>query len=445
MVGQDGFSASLGCHPLVGPGPQFDPGRRSALQDRAGEIRRRPHEKGTRASVQQLVTLAEEARSASYPVLACDLHMTAANLARLDGGSELLSLASEQLDACTGNWLEAPAAINTRADLLFNRAWLQYAKGDLSGAWHELEQSLELSRQIGDDVDARLTVTLQSRILEELGHPRDAARRLSQETQQAAILREDEYLPFALGQLAWLVAIDPEADQEELERARDHTKSLLEDGAFAGAFAKEKNPLGRANQLVNLTLLETRLAAESGAAQEAAQAAATEARTLLAEDRSNSEYTAYLAAWLSLMDGLRANSPVAAERLCQPLAEHGDRLLASFALDCVARAAQERGQLERAFATRLRLTLGHDARSFDIGAGLDPGLSQRSIHFARAAKLAVDLDRPGQAWELLERLDALRRSETLRKQCRAQLEEGSPEAERWKRHRKGVGVPLKSA
>ncbi|MCG8461607.1 MAG: CHAT domain-containing protein, partial [Holophagales bacterium] len=245
----------------------------------------------------------------------------------------------------------------------------------------------------------------------------------------------------ARGTWVWLTLLDGDATPEQLAAALGHQLKVLEpvrapaeagdnsaDGGGtwpSGGLAED--PLEAANQWLNLAYLRLR----SG---EKPNEALAQAQAWLARGEGGGERRRQLLGWSRLLRGQAALAEGDAERaaqLCAALLTDSDTRLAAWAWSCVGLARQRLGQLDDAAVAFDEALLRHEAVfGWQMARVLPHGPGQRALDYARAARVAVERDRPERAWEILARLDRLSVAEAARRSCRARAA-GEDERQRW--------------
>lgn len=366
--------------------------------------------------------LAHRARQRGYPLLAGRLALIAVYFLRREGDAEHRRRALARFEALP-TWLREPEASGLAAQAAYERAWIELGPGgSLSRAWELLGEAEERYLKVAHP--QRFTVAMaQAEILARVGAAQEAASRL-----RAALADcerspcDPNLLPYGPGQLAWLLLLDPDASEAELAEAEAGLRQLLE------SLEPRREPLERANQLVNLAYLEVRR-------QHQPLAALAEARELLAAGEGGRARARRLLAWSELVEGLAAldaGDTATAMELCSRLMADPDPRLAAWAASCTGRSYRARGDLHAAARAFEQALLRHEyADAPGLGQGLPLGPGQRADDFARAARVAVHLGEPERAWRLLRRLDSLSTTEVARRRCRETVTEPAL-VERWR-------------
>lgn len=359
----------------------------------------------------RLDALAAEADTARFPLLRVRLELIAVHFLTLEGSASHLAQARRRL-AALPPWLDRPEASARGAQAAYQRGLFALdAEGRLDDAWGHLAAADRRYHRIADPNRFLVTVQ-QAAILAQLGVSDEAVDRLTNAIEDCAVASCDpELLAHAQGELAWLILLDPYARRDALERAERY----LADGL--ATLDSEHYPLEVANQLINLAYLRTR--------QERSPAKTLDrAEALLATAGLTSEGAERLRDWATLVRGLaalRAGQASHAAALCSTLGEREDPQLSAWAWSCLGRAQRHLGATRAAARSFEQALLRHEhGRSDDIGQRLPLGPGQRGDDFAQAARLALEMGSPAEAWELLARLDRVASGEGERRRCREQ-------------------------
>lgn len=359
------------------------------LQDRLDEIRQRAADEG-------------------FWLFDVQTTLISVHFLTVEGTPAALAEAQRRLDGLPP-WLDQPAALQQAALAAYQRALLDLdSKRRLEQAWSELAEADRLFRLIADA--KRFTVTMeQASILHQVGATGEAIQRLRNALAECAHLRCPEALLEA-GQsnLAWLILLNPDAGEEELEEA----ELLLRRGLVR--LASGEDPLELANRRVDLAFLAVRRGEDP-------RQLLAEARQELATLQLGTERARVLRDWAALVEGtaaLAGGDAATALGLCSRLASRDDSRLAAWALSCSARAHRLTGDMEAAERELGKAQMHAYAAAARIGQQwtLDPG--QRADDFARAARLAIERGDSERAWQLLLELDQLSSGEAERRRCR---------------------------
>ncbi len=343
--------------------------------------------------VPRLDALAGEARAQGFPGLALRLELIAAYTLRRRGTPPSLAAADERLRVAPP-WIAEPAAARWAGQLAYERATLMLERGtDLEGTWKLLREA-ERSFRLSGDRKWIAAGTKQAEVLSRAGALAEAQARLRFCLDQCAAAPCDRGLARAAETtLAWLNAADPDADEHALEDAERAFGRLLGE--------PPADPLEHANLCLNLAIARQRRGLSPRPPLE-------EARDLLAPHAAGRGRE--LTGWAELIE---SRQDLAEGRLARA-AERGQRLgeepvsprLRAAGLSCAGAAHRRLGALPRALACFTR------ARALHAGAGagdhlqvpLGPG--QRAEDTYAAARVLIELGRPGDAWALLADLDA---------------------------------------
>ena len=379
--------------------------RRAALLARIGDL-----SAGELSA--ELDALATEVAGDGFPMMAVNLELIAVHYLTQQGTAESRTEAQRRLTSLP-DWVERPEAGTVGATVAFQRAELQRTAGAGEAAWRHLEEADRRFLRLASP--RRFTVAMrQASMLARRGAGREARRLLRSALADcrrlAACPAEVEVQ--AQSDLAWYVALDPDATEQELEEA---ARTFEEAAArlAAGRFVRE-----RAIQRINHGFVLLRLGRDPAPHLAAA-------RELLAEG-GDGELTRRLLDWTELAAGLHAlggGDPGGAVERCRPLTGRDDALIATWALSCVGRAERLRGDLaaaDRAFT----LAVGRHAIAPAAGGSAgDVSPGPRAEDFAHAARVAVERGEPGRAWRLLDDLDRLTGHEEARRACGADADE----------------------
>jgi hypothetical protein len=317
-------------------------------------------------------------------------------------------------------WLDQPAACHQAALAAYQRALLDLdSQRRLEAAWSHLADADRLFQRIADP--KRFTVTMeQASILHQIGATAEAIRRLRDALAECVPGRcPADLLAAGQSNLAWLILLNPEASDEELDEAEAYLRRGL------ARLASGEDPLELANRRVDLAYLAVRRGEDPGELLAAA-------RDALAAPQLGTERAQDLRDWAALVEGAAAlaggDGPRALE-LCSALADRDDSRLAAWALSCSARAHRLAGDPEAAERDIGGALVHAYAAASGIGRPwtLDPG--QRADDFARAARLAIERGDPARAWRLLLELDQLSSGEAERRRCRERASPG--DRSRW--------------
>jgi CHAT domain-containing protein len=327
------------------------------------------------ASVASLDALADRAHAARLEALALRLRLVAAYALRRQGSSE----AAERLRSGPP-WIDAPAAARWAGQLAYERATLALeAQAEPAACWRLLREAERGFRVCGDRKWIAV-VGKQADVLSRAGAIAEAKERLQFAVATCAVAPCDPPLVTAAqNTLAWLVASDPDAAEEELDSAQRSLEGLL-----AGRDAPA-DPLERANSLLNLAFVRERRGLDP-------DEVLGRARGLIATPASSRARE--LSGWADLVE---ARWALAHGDLARAAAT-GDRLSASaetarlraFGAGCSAAAQRRLGALDRA----------------GVALAEAPAEGRRAEDAYAAARIALESGRAEAAWGILRSLDA---------------------------------------
>jgi len=416
--GFDGSSYRLPCRTLRWSADD------RALRDLGRELSTLLAERSRRplgAFLDDLDALGVRAKNAGLPLFAARAELVAVHFLVLEETADALGRAADRL-ARLPPWIDQVEVGRRGAQVAYERAELALAEGRLTAAWTALEAA---SRRYLRSADGeRIGVGLrQADLLAQAGAPREGRDRLR------AVLADCSRTTCAPGlvatarrELAWLVLLDPLATSTELDAAEADLAA-----GMVGLEAADE-PLEYANQRLNAAYLAVRRGRDPTRPLAAA-------RQALAGAATGEGWRRFLLGWADLVQGLaaleRGDARSAVSR-CAPLAA-AEGELATWGASCLGegyRLAGDRSRAARAFDQAL---LRHEGWGVDrLGQRLPLGPGQRADDFARAARLAVEAGKPGQAWELLARLDRLSDDEAERRKCRERAADDPELAARWR-------------
>lgn len=401
--------------------------RAAALANYAG--------KDTRALIERLDGLADEAREHGYPLVAIRLGLIAVHFLRAHGSAESLSAVRQRLEALPP-WLGQPETSAWAAMADFERAITALeASPDGRDTWRLLAKAEAGYVRVAHP--KRLIVTLkQAALLADNGAIKEAVTRLRtalDECERSPCAPAAR--PHARGELAWLILLDTAATDADL----DDAEAAL--GLAIDALTSEHTQEERANQLLNRAFLHIRRGRRP-------DAALAEARALL-ESGQGGERAAFLLGWGDVARGLgelAAQNPTEALEACRgALTGSRSPALTAWALGCVGRAYREKGDLmqaQAAFNQALSLHR-HQMAAQALGQSIPLGPGQQADDVYEAARVAIDLGHGQQAWAVLESLDHLVVDGAQRQRCRAEAKTESL-AEEWRQIEKRRAALLQS-
>jgi len=382
--------------------------RRRLLAEMGESVRRGP-EVGLEEVVDALDDLVARARAAGLPFLAVRLELIAVYYLRQEGTPQALASAQERLFGLP-EWLERPEAGGWEAHVAYEKALLALAAGwDLRTAWQHLATADRLCLEHLNPI--RLTVRMkQAEILARSGALGEAVDRLAVALADCQSMKCNErLLPNAHGALAWLLILDPQSGDQDLERAAQSLENALtETGAL-------DDPLEHANQRIILAYLKLRRGEDP-------QPQLAVATGLLAASRGATVRSRLLRGWADLVAGLAAIEDGDLEQALERcgLAQHPEfPRLAAWAKSCSGQAARQGGDLEGAGEAFESAILLHEYATVEhLEQLLTLGPSQRAEAFYRAARVAVERGEVEAAWKFLARLDNLTANEAVLSHCR---------------------------
>ncbi len=304
---------------------------------------------------------------------------------------------SERRLAALPAWLDQPAASSLAATRDFEAARLVVERWRRWGdAWQLLLAAERLAVRDANPL-ALEVARAQAQLLGHVGALDEAEARLTEALGDcAAAPCHAEGQAAARGLLAWLRLLDPDASAEKLDlAAADLAASTAPDGG---------DGLEEANLRVNLAYLAVRRGGD-GAVELAA------ARRLLAP-LPPSDRRRLLSGWTFLVEGLGALRAGDGERAfadCSRVLAAGAPVeLMSRALSCAGEAQRRLGDRAGALRSFEQALLFHEiAAGEPLARPLALGPGQRADDFYQAARAALELGRPDEAWRLLDRLDRL--------------------------------------
>lgn len=357
--------------------------------------------------LRELDALAARIERAGFPFLAVQARLVGVSYCRREGAPAALAEARRRL-AALPRWLLQPAASWQAGQAAQEASAIDLAAFRLEAAWNELRLAERHYLRVAHAYRFMVAVQ-QAEILALVGATEEGAGRL-----RAALAEcdrapcEENLLPTAYGQLAWLIQLDPDASPRELEEAR----GLLEK-ALSGPAALH-NPAEKVNWQINFAYLQVRQGRDPAEDLRAA-------RELLRGSAGGWER--FFFGWSDAIEGWAAiaqGDPRRALDLCGRWTEEGaSPRLAARALSCAAAAYRRLGEPEPALWSLEQALLLHEvAGPAQLGQRLPLGPSQRADDYYEAVRLAVDLGEPQRAWDLLDRLDRLAASEEGERHCR---------------------------
>ncbi len=397
-------------------------------------------ERGFLPWLDELEALAARSDQAQAPFFATQLRLIGVDLARRQGDARVFER-GRRLLAALPRWLEHSEASDLGGQAAYVAAEFALAEGrPLAESWAALREADRRYLRIASDL--RFTVAMrQGAILGEMGAAREGAARIRRALAERTPPKEgaiEDLVAAAEGELAWLLLLDPQAPPEDFAEAAE----LIERASRRKA--QLKDPVEDANLALNRAYLALRahqlptVETELRSARSALAAASPSAR------RDT------LAAWADLLGGLAAEArsdSTAALALCRAPANQIELpRLAAWGASCLGAAHRRRGQLDDAARELGRaLALHERATSAEWGQEVPIGPGQRADDFYRAARVEIERNQPAQAWEILDRLDALAANEEDERGCAARLAPPArAELERARRERERLAAELEA-
>ncbi|HVQ35704.1 MAG TPA: CHAT domain-containing protein, partial [Candidatus Bathyarchaeia archaeon] len=382
--GFDGSTLRLPCLPF-----RFDADDAAlrTLESRLATAMREP--------IASLDALSRDAEVQGFPGLALRTRLVGAYVLRRTGIAEARANVARRISQAPA-WVDDPAGARWAATLAYERSMLALdADADLATCWHLLRTAERSFRRCGD----RKWIAVagkQAEVLFRAGALAEGKERLRRALGACGAAPCDPALARAAeNTLAWLVAADPDAGEDELAEAR-RALEALQTGDAAPA-----DPFERANLLLNRAFVDVRLGRPPDPALVPARQLIGPGPALRARE---------LSGWADLVEAHRALSlgrakeaSAIGERLDQP--GRSDRLRA-FGLGCAGAAERRLGHLERAsdlFGRALDLHGRGSARRLGQDVPLGPG--QRAEDAYAAARVAIERGRDADAWGILRALD----------------------------------------
>lgn len=344
-------------------------------------------------TVEQLVELAARSEQARLPALALRCRLVAAFVLRRTREPDALREGAELL-ADRPAWLDDPSAHRQAAMFDYERGMaLLEGEWKYDAALEALRRSDERFLAIADPLRMQ-GLGKQAEILARAGAPGDGRARLERAIDVCVAADcAARFVGAARNTLAWLTLQDPDATVDELERIA----RLLESSVVEMQSADE--PIGLANAQINLAYARARLGEDPSAALEGAE-------QVLAATNAEPNRARWLSAWAQIVRATQA-PPEQAAAICRAVAADADApRLVAWALGCVARAERALERPDRAQAAIDRALFLHEHVADDPAARRTPMAATRPADdLFLAALLAVESDRPAEAWRLIERLD----------------------------------------
>lgn len=345
--------------------------------------------------VHALGALERRAAAMRFPFLAVRLRAVAAFFLRRSGGDEARREAT-RLVTDLPPWIERPEASVWAAQTALERASLAMVDGTaLRQAWADVKRAERhyLRTASPKTISA---VMKQAEILARVGALEEARRRLRTalaECQETPC--HGPLLPHAQSTLAWWIAQDPAASAIELAEA-----STILDGALA-AGTSEGEILELANLHVNRAIVDLRMGRLVGPAL-------GEVRRLIGnQDGARARELLEWALLLEATQALRAQHPELALALARDVVAKTEApRVAAWGWSLTGRSFRARGErMEAAAAFDRALGLHQHTSAATLGQEIPLGPSGRGEDYYRAARVAIERERPEDAWRILQRLD----------------------------------------
>lgn len=345
--------------------------------------------------VPALRALEERAKDSGFPFLAFRLRMIAAFYLRREGGVEQTREAERLLSELPA-WITQPEASSWAAQAAVERSTLALKASRLEDAWTEAKEAERHFLRVASP-KAFSAANKQAEILARVGALTEARHRLRaalDECQNSPC--EPLLLPSAESTLAWWIAQDPTATPEEIESAL----AILAN-ALAADWPTVDEQLEKANLYINRAVLEVRAGDSPEESLDQVQALIGNAQSARARE---------LTTWAILLAAtqtLEAGSAATASNLALEVAASTEiPRVAAWAWSLAARASRVLGRsAEAAAAFERALDLHQYSSSHRLGLEIPLGPGRRADDYYRAARLAIERDRPDAGWQMLQRLD----------------------------------------
>ncbi|MEM1203059.1 MAG: CHAT domain-containing protein [Acidobacteriota bacterium] len=394
-------------HPLASPCVDLELAPTpQALEGWRGELRRAVGA-AQRGDIGLLDLAAEQARSLGLPGNAARAELIAVHFLSVRGGDGPRR-ARRRLDALPP-WLGSPGVGALGAQAAYQRAQVHHLLGDVAATWRWLDVAAAAYRRQADPQAVAVT-WLRAEVLSAAGAHRRALDALRRELDACETLRcHDDLWDAVRLQLVRLELVHPLAGPEEWRSA----EALLDVSRRRGG----DDPRRRSLRGLLGAMLDLRLGRPAGASLDAARAAIADL-----EPGGEGASMAGWADWLSALDSLDRGDSGSARTLCAPHVDSSDPSLAAWSHSCLGRALRAAGELgSAALAFDKAIALHrHRAQGSGVALALAGSSGPQTEDVARAARVAVDSDRPDRAWGLLETLDRQIADEGRRRRCRAQ-------------------------
>lgn len=366
--------------------------------------------------------LAERSQSAGFPLLAVRLELVAVHFLKLEGTADAVGRARERF-ARMPAWIRQEEAAAMGLVVAYEEAAIERELHHPRAAWRLLDDASRLGRKVASP-RLLLVGMLQGDILADEGLVPTAIDHVTTALESCGSAPcEPRLLPDAKEQLAWLLLNDPDASEEKLALAGKWLVEALE------GLTGSRDPLVRANQLINLTFLDGRLG-------RAVDAHLAEARSLLSSAPMGETRRRFLLGWTDLVEGL---AHLEAGRLDAALLPCGRAAgaagfpdLAARGASCCGRAWAGRGKREKAAAMfDQAIRLREFASREEEGRSVSAVVGALAEDYYRAARVSIDRGDAARAFALLTELDEHVAEHERRRMCR-EMSTDPAAAARWR-------------
>ena len=326
----------------------------------------------------QLDGVTQMAEEHGFALFGVQVTLIAVHFLTNEGTPEALEEAGKRL-AELPDWLAESSACHQAALAHYQRGIFYLdAQNRVDDGWAELAKADEHFRHIADP--KRFTVAMaQATILHQVGAVDEAITRLRdalEECQPRVQEQDRPLLEVGKSNLAWLILLNPDAGEDELNEAETFLRAGLERSAAS------EDRLELANRYLDVAYLEVRRGEDS-------RQMLRKAREVLATAQLGTQRGRQLSAWADLVEAsaaLARRDSQAALELCGQF-DHDDVYLTAWAASCTAQAHRLAGRTEeaaRAIDEALFLAYGTVPQVVDQQWTLGP--SHRADDFARAAR-----------------------------------------------------------